>query len=313
LKSLACCLAALILAGMLTHADAPTAAQSVSGYLATHGYFAAKVKCADPSQLNAQSVEAYVNGHEVTLLVDTGSPNTYLTYERARSLGLNIQQLQKEEWGVGGVISGKVGIAAIQNFKLRFGDINHTSALLVLSKNAVLSDGLDGILGADYLALNAAIFPVGGTGILFRPGPVANVPLAGYMAKSHFTGVPMSSGHGHIWVTGYLYGKPLDLVIDSGAMYSNLRASAVRNVMGPNALDSSQSFFTQGLDGLRETSFYFTPARFLLGSLDVSHQTVLASDSAGFDKDKYDGLAGFDLLAKHQAIIDFNNGMLWMH
>jgi hypothetical protein len=270
------------------------------------------VKTINPYAINHQYVNAFINGHKVKLAVDTGSPFTCLTYRRARDLGLNVQPIKVSWWGTGGPVAGHYGIASIQSFNLVFGAINHTSALIILPKEASLNENIDGVIGADYLALNAAIFPVGGEGILFRPGPAAHVSIADYMAKSNFTGVPMTVGHGAIWIVGYLYGEPLDLKIDSGATFSNFRMARVEIVLGKKKLHST-TLTEHGLDGRDEASFYFTPDDFTLGRFSIAHQTYLATNAASFDKDKYDGLAGFDLLGEHKAIIDFGSDMLWLH
>jgi len=304
MKSLWCCLS-LLLIGNSAFADPST----FSGYLAGHGYFA--VKTIEPYNNNHQYVRAFVNGHDVLLCIDTGSPCTCLTYQRAKRLGLAIQPIKGSWWGVGGPIPGQWFIAPIASFNLAFGAINHTSAVIVLPKDAELGDGADGLLGADYMVLNAAIFPVGSKGILFRPGPAAHISIADYMTKSHFTAVPMTAAHGGVWVTAYLYGKPLNLKIDSGADFTNFRKASVAPILGAKDL-SPTALMERGLDGRRESSVYFTPDNFTLGHFDISHQTFLASDSALFNADKYDGLAGFDLLGKHKAVIDFASGNLWL-
>jgi hypothetical protein len=99
-------------------------------------------------------------------------------------------------------------------------------------------------------------------------------------------------------------------MVDTGADFSRFRAESVRAALHEDM--PATKLFASGLDGKRETSFYFTPASMDLDGLDVSHQNFLATHAAMFDKEHCDGLVGFDLLGKHQAILDFGGRMLWM-
>ncbi len=49
-----------------------------------------------------------------------------------------------------------------------------------------------------------------------------------------------------------------------------------------------------------------------LGGFDVSRQSLLATESASFDKYHYDGLVGVDLLGRHKAILDMGSRTLWL-
>lgn len=303
------CLFALLAFDRIARADMPTLSKEFEEYMLAHHYVAVGLEAGGT---NEQWVRAKINGQSIVMEVDTGCNRTCLTYQCARNLGLDIHEMSDELCGTGGVIQGKHGIALINSLDMRFGAINRTNTLEILPKSANIQWGVDGYFGADFLRLNAAVFPLGGHGILLKPGPTPAVSISDYMTRLNFESVPLHEEGGQLWVEAHLNGKALKLLIDSGAGFTNIRAASVRAALNPNEIYSNQWLTLQGLDGKRQTSFYFTPKQFNLSGLDVSGQTLLATDSAGFNKDNYDGLLGVDLLGLHKAILDFGNGILWM-
>jgi hypothetical protein len=309
MKPSTCTLLLLLGAALPVRADLPTLNQSFENYMLAHHYVAVGLEAGGTNQ---QWVHAKINGKPVVLEVDTGCTRTCITNQCARNLGLQIRDGGEGLWGVGGLIKGKYGLALINDFELSFGAINRTNTLVVLPRSAAVDWGIDGYLGADFLVLNAAVFPIAGHGILLKPGPTPPVSMSNYLSRLSFKPVPLRGEGGHIWVDAHLNGRLLKMQIDSGASFSNFRAATVRAALHEKELDFNQYITSQGVDGKRQTFFYFTPEQFDLGGVDASHQSFMATESAEFDKDEYDGLAGVDLLGRHKAIVDFGAGVLWL-
>jgi hypothetical protein len=233
-----------------------------------------------------------------------------LTIQCARSLGLDIHDTGHTTGGLGGEIKGNEGIALMQSFQLPFGDINRTNTIMILPKKADLGWELDGLFGLDFLELNAAIYPIGGHGILFKPGPSPPVSITDYMTKIGFRAVPLLGGGGHIWVEGHINGMPMKFIVDSGAFVSDFRLSSVHAALREDI--GSTILPIAGLDGKRATSFGFTPKSMDIGGFDVSHESFLASEETTFEQDHFDGLVGVDLLGSHSAVVDLGGHTLWM-
>ena len=308
MRTIISCLAVVVGCGGVASADMPELSKEFEAYMLAHHYGAVRL---ESGGTNIQRIEAKINGETVHLILDTGCPRTSLTYSCARHLGLDIHDLPKPTSGLDGEIKGNSGIALINSFQLPFGEINRTNTIMVLPKRANMDRGADGLLGLDYLVLNAAIYPVGGRGILLKPGPAPAVPISDYMTKLGFKPVPLLGEVGHIWVEGHINGVAMKFVVDTGAPLSDFRGESVRAAMRGNVYETP--LYQSGLDGKRETSFQFTPEHMDIGGVDLSHESFLSGGAFMFEHDHFDGLVGFDLMGAHRGIIDLGGRILWMN
>ena len=274
-------------------------------YLRQHGYGVMPV---DLRGNNAQSVEAEINGRIVNLMVDTGCDHTQLTAGCARELHLDVHDSGTQEWGVGGTVAGHVGVALIQSFKLNNYEINRLNTIDVLPKSARLA--ADGLLGFDYLRLNAAILPVGANEFLYKPGNGAAAPLDRYMAALGFKGIPLHFVQGGLRIDGSLNGHPLNALIDCGAAFSTFDFDYVRKVAPGDLYPSNINM--EGLDGITGETYVFTPRHLEFGTLAVPSLEMTARQSSTFGKTGFNALLGYDFLASHQAILDLGHDTLWM-
>jgi predicted aspartyl protease len=299
--------AGLWMCAALARADMPALSREFEQYMQAHHYAAVRL---ESGGTNKQWIEAKINGVTVHLILDTGCPRTSLTYSCARDLGLDIHDLPKPTGGLDGEVQGKAGIALIKSFQLPFGEINRTNTIMVLPKHANMDWGADGLLGLDYLILNAAVYPVGGRGILLKPGPASAAPISDYMTRLGFKPVPLFAGLGHIWVQGHINGVAMKFLVDTGAPLSDFRAESVRAAMGGDVYQTP--LVASGLDGKREASFQFTPPHMDIGGIDLSHESFLSGGAFIFEHEHFDGLVGFDLMGAHRGIIDLGGHILWM-
>jgi predicted aspartyl protease len=306
MKLILWCLTACLAANDPARAELPALSQEFENYMLAHHYVAVGLESGGTNQ---QWIRAKVNGEPVVLMVDTGTTRTMLTHQFASNLGLDIHETDEIYTGDTGKDLGHIGMALIKSFKLSCGDINRTNTIEVLPKKADLGWGIDGILGLDYLALNAAIYPVGGHGLLMKPCPAAAIGIGDYMTKLGFAAVPISCGS-EIWVDGHINGAAMKFMLDTGAFVSDFRLQSVREAvredLNPTILPLG------GMDDKYLTSFEFKPRSMDIGGFDVSHQRFLATNSYTFNHYHYDGLVGVDLLGNHQAVIDLGGQTLWM-
>ncbi len=178
IKAVSAIVLALLGIGTTGQAEPSQLSKDFENYMVAHHYVAVGL---ESGGTNTQWVRAKINGKTVVLEVDTGCDRTCLTYHCAHSLGLDIHDTGEDMWGAGGVIKGKFGLALIKSFTLPFGEVNRTNTIEVLPKAANTNLNIDGYLGADILALNAAIYPIGGP----RHPAQARADARGFRGRLH--------------------------------------------------------------------------------------------------------------------------------
>jgi hypothetical protein len=143
--------------------------QQFGTYVLQHHYVAVELGH-DGATTNSQTVAVRINGHKLILLVDSGTSGSCLTSECAHDLKLDVHDAGFTDWGAGGEIKGNFGVALVKSFTIGGWEINRTNTIQVLPRGVHFS-GSDGIMGLDLMSFNKAIYPVGGTGFLLKPGP----------------------------------------------------------------------------------------------------------------------------------------------
>lgn len=281
--------------------------KSWGAYLSQHDYRVMKV---DNGGNNDQVAEARLNGQTAFLVVDTGCERTVLSADCARHLKLKVQDAGYESFGVGGAIRGHTGVALLSSFTLNNYAINRTNIITVFSKSAYVQGFHDGLLGFDFLHLNAAILPVGASFFLFKPGPGAVPPIDSYMETFGFKSVPLRYEAGGLVVEGHVNDQPLKALVDCGAAYSVFDLDYIRKMAAQSVYYLNADF--RGLDGNKLDSYTFTPKRLDLGALNIKPMTQVASREPMFGERGINALLGYDLLAQHEAIIDLGHDTLWM-
>jgi predicted aspartyl protease len=287
----------------------PELSKEFEEYMLQHHYGAVALDNSDRS-VNEQTVEAKINGREVTLALDTGSPRTVLTQKCARRLGLNVVDTGHVTSGIGGATAGNLGIAQVQSFTLGGCEINRLSTIFVLPKDGH-AGMTDGLLGLDYLRLNVAIIPVAGSGFLIKPGTVPVVSIRSYLTKLGYTPVALATNlHSRLLAESHINGHAVTVMIDSGACYSTFDAESVSLAMEHNV--TSTGLVTEGIDGHRQENFRFTPAKFDLGGIELPPLTMLATSSPLLKHGEVEGLLGVDVMGMHRGIVDLGENLLWL-
>jgi clan AA aspartic protease (TIGR02281 family) len=108
-------------------------------------------------------VQVGVNGHPVSLMVDTGASSTFLSASIASASGASTSSMKFTIGGAtGGALPGKV--ARIQELSL--GNLTVHNAEITTGVSKI---GEAGLLGEEYLSWNFGIIDVGGLSLYLRP------------------------------------------------------------------------------------------------------------------------------------------------
>lgn len=286
----------------------PEISKEFEAYMLEHHYGVMPTDQGD-GNINRQTVEAKINGRKVMLVVDTGAWRTVLTNECARRLKLDVHDTGHSDWGFGGNIQGNMGVALVQSFTLSGCEINRTNTIGVFPKSAYAGFN-DGLLGLDFLRLNAVILPVGGSGFLLKPGPTPVVSIVSYMNQLGYKPIPVSYSQGGLMIEGHINSHLMRARVDSGAVFSVFDPAFVRIALGHNI--TSMPVQLEGVDGRATENYRFTPTELDFGGFNVQPIMLVATHTPIFSEHGFAGFLGFDLLGLHRGIIDLGDDILWI-
>ncbi len=297
---------ALLATGRLLFGEPPAPTYAVSPFaqfLTDHGYVQTQV---NSTGRNQDLVQACINGSVGTLALDTGCGRTCITDGFARRLKLDVQK-GSSLVGAGGKVAG-AGMAALTSFTLNNIAINRISTIEVLPPHVAVPK--DGLLGYDYMRLNAMILPVGRSFLLYKPGPAPPAEFDSFLKALGYSAIPLTFGEGGLRATGSLDGHPLIAIVDCGATFSLFDSTFVKNTVG--ALVSKSSMVYWGIDGRPMYVDYFQAGKLTFGALTFPPTTSTATNGTTLNAIHAQALLGYDLLAVHKAIIDLGHDVLWM-
>jgi hypothetical protein len=290
-----------------SRAELPAVSQAFADFMKAHHYWVMELQAAELIQ-NAQTVNARVNGSSVSLLVDTGCSSTTLNPSCARRLKLDVRPQGGIFYALGGRVRDVQGLAYMQDFTLHGCAINRTNTIHVFSQDAFLGR-MDGLLGLDFLRLNAAVYPVGGSGFLLKPGPTPAVSIAPYMQQLGYKGVPLRADGGGLTVSAHVSGQAVLALVDTGASFSIFHRSLVEKLLGHSL--GYTPIQLEGVDHSLSEDYHFTPSQLDLGGVPFPAGMTIATNTGIFAAGKVDLVVGYDLLAAHRAIIDCGGLMLY--
>jgi predicted aspartyl protease len=287
-------------------ASSGDAGEQLWNFLHGHGYGVLKM---DEVRDNSEYFTAEVNGHLITLCLDTGASQTCFTHQCAENLGLDVHDTGKHSTGVGGTEKGTDGEAKLASFKIGGYEINRTNIVVVTPKGTPLK-GSDGLFGYDFMKANAMIIPVGAHFVFYKPGPGAVMDIAPYMISLGFKPMPITHEPDGLIISGHVNEVPMTAIIDCGASFSLFSFDFLK---GP-ANVSAKYVGTEalGVDGRRQPTYLFMPKQIDFGSLKLRPEELMAQSSPMFKTTGHQALFGYDLLAENLAIIDLGNNILWV-
>ena len=187
--------------------------------------------------------------------------------------------------------------------------MNRTNTIRVLSPAAHVTR-CDGLLGLDYLRLNAAIYPVAGSGLLVKPGAVPAVSISSYLSHLGYTSVPLVFAGSVMIAEGHLEDHPMRMAIDTGAGFSTFDVGFVRTALG-RAL-TLMEIPIEGVDRKTPDEYRFTPKEIDVGGFRLPPIQLAASQTPSFAEGGINAFMGQDLMGTHRAIVDLGDSVLWL-
>ncbi len=287
---------------------------------------------------NQACIRVTINGQPTMLMLDTGAYATVLDshfYQGVHSrlgsgsdneLPPELQQkvnANGEKADVGYISSMTAGA---MNFGKGPVVVTDLSKMLAQFNNLHHAGTVSGLLGEDILHKYSAFIDWGRRGVYFNTDPAKRMNVGHAFVNAGWTAVPMSSTNGrHYTVQCTIEGKPVRLMVDTGAQFTTLRSGVMplpiiynRDTGGSMAHLASTSM-TMSMIGLDTIS---NPARlenWKIGNYVVARSNVAVNkfpevfgneQSAG--EGPLLGLLGAEVLAANNAVIDIPNSMLYL-
>ena len=192
--------------------------------------------------------------------------------------------------------------------------------------NAHRSNMIGGLLGEDILQRYAALIDWRRRGVYFNTDPGKRMDVGHAFVAAGWTAVPMLRTNGrHFVVQCTIEGKPVRLLVDTGAAFTDLHAGVMRLPMLYNRDNGGSmghlAMFrgTASMIGM-DSSLY--PARlehWKIGSYEIEESNVAVNNfPAGFDNEQSGGdgpllgLLGAEVLAANNAVVDIANSTLYL-
>ena len=269
---------------------------------------------------------ATVAGTKGLIMLDTGAANTALNEATYRSLRLGGSA--RLPAGVPRVLSiNGQNTPLAEAPDLRVGGSNLGAVPVCLIPRGYLYDGgtgegggqlYDGLLGQNVLRHYHAMIDCGRLVLYLDLDPSKKLDLSASFARYGWTRVPMTDTGSHFLVPCVVNGRRFRLVVDTGAPFTNLDLSLVRDArVATRALPwrqnligrESQPVSLVDLDRLQIGGYL---ARDVHMTATAQSLAAFAGRGGGAGGDPIIGLLGGDLLARHGAIIDFGNKALYL-
>ena len=290
------------------------------------------------SGANHTALRVNLNGQSALLIVDTGAPLTVLDrqfYRGASSKTTTIKEadlppgLQKKTEANGQ--PAEVGyIDSLKSGAMDFGKgpviVTDLSGTVARYNNAHPQNIVAGLMGEDILHRYSAIIDWRRRGIYFNTDPSKRIKVGPALVAAGWTAVPMATGNGrHFFVSATVSGKPVRLLVDTGAQFTTFTEGVVPlNIIynrdnGTSIGHLAATTMTLSMIG-GDMSMH--PARvehWKLGSYEiVSASVAVARLPERLAKEQSDGdgpilgVAGAELLAANNAIIDVAGSTLYL-
>lgn len=202
-----------------------------------------------PVTFNGQDplVTVWVNGHPASMIFDTGASRTAFTRAGAAALGLAPgRQESGHIVGVGG--SQPLLVTNVDRIGLSFVQYSGIPAAVVQVGDGATPSGTEGFLGADLLHYYDVDLDLPHNLIRLYQGKACEGALPGWTS---WDGVvpfdPGQPGH-HVIVTATLAGRPVSVLLDTGAQDNGLRReAALRMGVPPAELSDNLGIHMMGL------------------------------------------------------------------
>jgi predicted aspartyl protease len=178
-----------------------------------------------PDDARRLYVPVEIAGKPKTLLIDTGAGVSLLNNDVVKELNLNIRETRVRTYDVTGKFTDR-----FVNTPMKIGRLTMNSMSFMVSDVPQETDGVAGLLGADYLSqFDVAIDPAAAKLDLLDPDHCEGLGV--YWPASAIAKIPFERATSkHIIITVHLDGKPVRALLDTGADQSTFRINAAERL-----------------------------------------------------------------------------------
>jgi predicted aspartyl protease len=175
------------------------------------------------------AIPATIDGHDVRMVVDTGSQVSSISSETAREFHIETRPSAYVSEFFNGIVINRM--AAIESFKIGVMSSKDTWHFILLPEQ-MMPPSVDGMLGPDIMQnYDVEIDYFGGKFNMFVPHPCPDQAM--YWTTDTYASLPMKLDRDwHIVVSAKLDGKDVTVALDTGASTSIMNLDAARDLFG---------------------------------------------------------------------------------
>jgi predicted aspartyl protease len=224
------------------------------------------------------SVPGYVNGRPVSMLVDTGSYISSLGFDTAAALGLRLKP------GAFGSYVNNVPVffyAQTETFNLGPASGNGLQFFVVPAQ--LLEPGISGMIGPDIMKqFDVEIDFVGGNFKFFVPNTCAAPPV--YWTQAPYAEVPMKVDRDwKVVVSAQLDGRPVTVILDTGASRSLMNFKAAKDLFGWQDDDPNLKSLTLNINGKPAHVYRYRFSTLTFEGIQVAYPDIDMAEGENFD------------------------------
>lgn len=225
------------------------------------------------------SIPGAVDGHGGGFLFDTGGLSGVLGWATARQLANPIKYSDVAGVFVGGTRL-ELGVFA-DRFDL--GSLSFPKVWFLVAPDRMMDSNMIGELQPHAVVnTNFEIDFLKGKVNLFRPSPCPGHDV--YWTREPFAQVPMLvDGSGHITVHATLDGKPVNVLIDTGAQNSTMSLNAVKHVFGIDAAGPAMKALghTRVNNMVRAATYRYPFSSLTFEGVEIRNPNIVILDTEG--------------------------------
>ena len=274
------------------------------------------------SKQNHLLLRASINGKPALLGVDTGAPVSAISINRLAHFGMT-PALPSSAIPTRLRINGAFNNVSMAH-NLQLGALTLVDEPMVAvdlggsTKAAKLmkEQAIDGIIGADILFPTNAVVDCRAQMLILKVDPNVRGSAPG-INYSGLSKVPMQVSPGYnLYVDSRVNGKPIKLMVDTGAFATLLHQRFVRRMKIPLR---ESPFSSAGVNLAQRGVQFATISKFSVGSVDMRDKQVGVINLEGLVRNglldaspPVAGLLGSEILQHHNGIIDFGTKTLYL-
>jgi len=255
-------------------------------------------------------VPGTIDGHKGGLLVDTGGLAGVLGWATAK-------QLTHSPYisAYSGVLAGGAELSSgvtVERFEL--GPLTFEKVGFLIAPDRMMSGDEIGVLQPHAITnLNYEIDFVKGKLNLFRQGACPGYDV--YWTKAAYAKIPMDvDSRGHMSVNAVLDGKPVTVLIDTGAQSSTMSLKTAKKIFGVDESNPATKSLGQfSVNNLVDATVYRYPFSSLtFQDISINHPSIAIMDTGRSDSDDAEMVIGIGVLRQFHIFIAYDEKLLYL-